>query len=63
LKPSISKALLIVASLIIALIICEAGLRLLGISYPDFFDYDPYLGSKLRPGGTGSTPSNTLRIP
>jgi hypothetical protein len=53
LKPIINKALLIVASLVIALIICEVGLRLLGISYPDFFDYDPYLGSKLRPGITG----------
>jgi hypothetical protein len=53
LKPSINKALLIVASLVIALIICEVGLRLLGISYPDFFDYDPYVGSRLRPGITG----------
>ena len=32
---------------------CEAGLRLLGISYPDFYDYDPFLGSKLRPGIKG----------
>jgi hypothetical protein len=53
LKPSINKALLIVASLVLALIICEVGLRLLGIGYPDFFDYDPYVGSKLRPGIQG----------
>jgi hypothetical protein len=50
LKPSIKKALLIFASLIFALVMCEAGLRLLGIGYPDFFDYDPYVGSHLRPG-------------
>jgi len=53
LKHAINKALLIFASLVIALIICEAGLRLFGIGYPDFFDYDPYVGSKLRPGITG----------
>lgn len=40
-------------SLVIALILCEAGLRLLGVEYPDFFDYDPLLGSKLRPGIKG----------
>ena len=49
----ITKALLVFTSLVIALIICEAGLRLLGIGYPDFFDYDPYVGSKLRPGIKG----------
>jgi hypothetical protein len=52
-KQKITKIIIIVASLVLALIICEAGLRLLGIGYPDFFDYDPYLGSKLRPGITG----------
>jgi hypothetical protein len=36
-----------------ALLLCEAGLRLLGIEYPDFFDYDPFLGSKLRSGVRG----------
>jgi hypothetical protein len=53
LKPGINKALLIVASLVIALVICEVGLRLLGIGYPDFFDYDRYVGSQLRPGISG----------
>jgi hypothetical protein len=81
-KQTITKILIIFASLVLALIICEVGLRLFGIGYPDFFDYDPYVGSKLRPGitgyflkegatsastrmacGTGSTPSNTRRIP
>ena len=28
-------------------------MRLLGISYPDFYDYDPICGSKLRPGVSG----------
>ncbi len=28
-------------------------MRLLGIGYPDFYDYDPFLGSKLRPGISG----------
>jgi len=41
------------ASIVLALIVCEAGLRLLGIGYPDFYDYDPFLGSKLRPGIRG----------
>ena len=41
------------ASFVLALIVCEAGLRLLGIGYPDFYDYDPFLGSKLRPGIRG----------
>jgi hypothetical protein len=53
LKPVINKILLIVAGLAIALIICEVGLRLLGIGYPDFNENDPYLGSKLRPGIEG----------
>ena len=52
-KHSINKAFLIVASLVLALIICEVGLRFLGIGYPDFFDYDPLVGSKLRPGIKG----------
>lgn len=52
-KPVIKKILLIVAGLAVALIICEAGLRLLGIGYPDFYENDPYLGSRLRPGIEG----------
>lgn len=52
-NPKLSKILIILASIVIALIICEAGLRLLGIGYPDFYDYDPVCGSKLRPGVSG----------
>jgi hypothetical protein len=53
LKPVINKILLVAAGLAVALIVCEVGLRLLGIGYPDFFDYDPYVGSHLRPGISG----------
>jgi hypothetical protein len=53
LKQGINKALLIFTSLILALLVCEAGLRLLGIQYPEFYDYDPWLGAKLRPGING----------
>jgi hypothetical protein len=47
------QGLIVLASLVVALALCEAGLRLLGIEYPDFYDYDPVLGSKLRPGIQG----------
>jgi hypothetical protein len=49
----LTKALLVLTSLVIALALCEAGLRFLGIEYPDFYDYDPIAGSKLRPGIKG----------
>ena len=52
-KQWLTKALLALAGIVIALALCEAGLRLLGIEYPDFFDYDPLVGSKLRPGIKG----------
>jgi hypothetical protein len=52
-KQWLTKALLVLAGIVIALALCEAGLRLLGIEYPDFFDYDPLVGSKLRPGIKG----------
>jgi hypothetical protein len=48
-----SKALLALAAVLISLALVEGGLRLLGISYPNFYDYDPQLGLKLRPGVTG----------
>jgi hypothetical protein len=43
----------VLTSLILALVLCEAGLRLLGIGYPTFWDYDPVFGSKLQPGSKG----------
>ena len=47
------KILLALVGLIMALILVEVGLRLLGIEYPNFYDYDPHLGNKLRPGVKG----------
>jgi hypothetical protein len=47
------KALLVLTSFLVSLIVAEAGLRLFRIEYPDFFDPDPHLGAKLRPGLKG----------
>jgi len=47
------KGLLALAGIVVALVLCEVGLRLLGIEYPNFYDYDPQLGSKLRSGVKG----------
>uniref|UniRef100_A0A7C3Z2Q0 SGNH/GDSL hydrolase family protein n=1 Tax=Desulfobacca acetoxidans TaxID=60893 RepID=A0A7C3Z2Q0_9BACT len=52
-KQTTAKIFTILASVVLALVLCEAGLRGLGIGYPDVFDYDPLLGSKLRPGISG----------
>jgi hypothetical protein len=40
-------------SIIIGLVVVELGLRLMGIEYPLFYDYDPYIGNSLRPGVKG----------
>ncbi len=45
--------LLIVAGVILALALCEGGLRLAGIEFIQFYDFDPYLGGRLRPGIEG----------
>ena len=47
------KILVTLASIIIGLVVVELGLRILGIQYPLFYDYDPYMGIKLRPGAKG----------
>ncbi len=47
------KILLILAGFIVALVLCEAGLCLLGIEYPQFYTLDPVIGTKLRPGMKG----------
>ena len=47
------KMLLLVTGFVIALGLCELGLRCLGVEYPKFYDYDPQLGGKLRPGLKG----------
>jgi hypothetical protein len=52
-KQWLTAGLLVVTGLLLALALGEAGLWLLGIEYPDFFEYDPLLGSRLRPGVKG----------
>ena len=52
-KPWQIKALLVLTSFLVSLIVAEAGLRLFKIEYPSFFDFDPFVGLKLRPGLKG----------
>jgi hypothetical protein len=52
-KPWQIKALLLLTSILVSLIVAEAGLRLFKIEYPSFFDFDPFVGLKLRPGLKG----------
>jgi hypothetical protein len=52
-KPWQVKILVALASLIVSLAVVELGLRILGIEYPLFYDYDPYLGITLKPGVKG----------
>lgn len=47
------NALLILGSLFVAALIAEAGLRIIGFTYPFYYTYDPDLGSTLRPGAEG----------
>jgi hypothetical protein len=47
------KILVALASIIICLVVVEMGLRIMGIQYPLFYNYDPYLGNSLRPGAKG----------
>jgi hypothetical protein len=53
LRQKITPALIVLTSLVMALLLCEGGLRLLGIEYPHFYDYDPVIGARLRPGMKG----------
>jgi hypothetical protein len=53
LKPWQVKILLALVGIVIGLVVVEMGLRLMGIEYPLFYDYDPVLGNSLRPGVTG----------
>ena len=47
------KILLALVGIVVGLVVVEMGLRLMGVQYPLFYDYDPVLGNKLRPGVTG----------
>lgn len=52
-KPALRNLALIGASLVLALALAEAGLRLAGVSYPEFHRLDPALGWSPRPGVEG----------
>src|SRR3954468_12868610 len=49
----IKNAGVVAASLVIALALGEAALRVAGFAYPNFWQPDPLTGSKLRPGMEG----------
>lgn len=49
----IMRGLLIVVGLLVGCLLVEGGLRLLRLSWPDFYDYDPQIGARLRPGVKG----------
>ena len=49
----LEKILLVLAGVIFAFVLCEVGLRLLGIEYPHFYEFDPVIGTRLRPGMKG----------
>jgi lysophospholipase L1-like esterase len=44
---------LLAASVAVTLLLAEAGLRILGVSFPDWYIEDPVLGGALRPGAHG----------
>lgn len=52
-KGWLSKVLLILQGLIVALIFAEIGLRIIGFSNPIFYEYDEYLGWKAAPNAEG----------
>jgi hypothetical protein len=45
--------ILVIGGLLAGFVLSETALRVLGISYPEFYDFDPHLGSKLCPGVEG----------
>ncbi|MFZ2088321.1 MAG: SGNH/GDSL hydrolase family protein [Desulfobaccales bacterium] len=49
----LEKLLLFLLGAIFALVMVEGGLRLFGIEYPHFYEFDPVLGGRLRPGVEG----------
>ncbi len=52
-KQVFLKILMVAAGILLGLALTEAGLRLAGIEYPLFYEYDPILGNALRPGVQG----------
>ena len=51
--PPVKNLLLIAASLLVALAPLEIGLRLIGVSYPEFHRLDGSRGWAARPGVAG----------
>ncbi len=49
----LQRILLVPAGVLVALILCEIGLGILGIEYPHFYDFDPVIGTRLHPGAKG----------
>jgi hypothetical protein len=45
--------LLIPVGIILAVLICEIGLWAFGIEYPHFYEFEPVIGARLRPGLKG----------
>ena len=52
-KNRIMRLTLIVGSILFAVLCLEVVLRLAGVSYPSFWQYDEYSGAALRPGAKG----------
>jgi hypothetical protein len=52
-RGMVSRLVLILSGVTFALVIVEAGMRVFGISWPVFDDYDPWRGVRLTPGMKG----------
>jgi lysophospholipase L1-like esterase len=48
-----SNIVLMLGGVVVALVLGEVGLRMVGISYPMFYQYDTQVGYSLRPGAEG----------
>ena len=49
----VSALLLLLGGVVFSLVLCEIGLRVAGVSYPVFDDFDALRGVRLRPGKEG----------
>ena len=52
-KPWMKNVLLLLCSTVVAFLLCEAALRLAGVSHPKFYKPDYYTAAALRPGVEG----------
>lgn len=53
LRSALVNGALLISSIIVALLLCEAILRVIGFAYPSFYRPDPRLGLRLRPNAAG----------